>query len=157
MEMKTDFRTENTDDFIKWSEKYKIGVPVVDAQHEQLVRLCNNFYKSILNNRDTQDYRTTVKQTLEKCLSYAITHFREEERLMKAAAFSGLQAHKAAHDSFAKKCAEHYEHIASLTISEALKFAYFLRDWILTHIAYEDRLYLPDLVNFLKENQSSDQ
>ena len=141
-------------EFIRWDPKFKIGIPIIDKQHEHLVSLCNDFYQSLLKNNDTWNYKTLVKQTMEKCLEYAGTHFREEERLMLASHFSGYKQHKASHDAFTEKCEITYVRIENLPIAEALKFAHFLRDWIQTHIAHEDRLYLPTLLEFLKKNQS---
>ena len=141
-------------DFITWNPKFKIGIPVIDSQHEHLVNLCNDFYQSLLKNNDTWEYRVLVKQTLEKCLNYAATHFREEERLMLASHFSGYNQHKASHDAFTEKCEIIAMRIDKITTSEGVKFALFLRDWIQTHIAHEDRLYLPTLLEFLKKNQS---
>ncbi|WP_294428541.1 bacteriohemerythrin [uncultured Treponema sp.] len=152
--MKVIGRKDDDEFFIKWDPKYKIGIPVIDAQHEHLVKLCNDFYQSLLKNNDFENYQSLVKQTLEKCLSYASTHFKEEERLMLAAKFEGYKQHKASHDAFTQKCEINYGFIDKLPAAEAIKFAHFLYDWIHTHIAHEDRLYLPALVEFLKKNQS---
>ena len=65
--------------YIKWDPKFKIGIPVIDEQHEHLVNLCNDFYQSLLQNQDSERYRALIKETLEKCLNYAATHFKEEE------------------------------------------------------------------------------
>ena len=142
------------DDFIKWDPKYKIGIPVIDAQHEHLVNLCNDFYQSLLKNNNAENYQSLVKETLETCLNYAATHFKEEERLMVASKFDGYKTHKASHDAFTEKCRIAYSNFEHLPVSEAIKFAHFLYNWIHNHIAYEDRLYLPTLVEFLKNNQS---
>ena len=118
------------------------------------MKLCNEFYQSLLKNNDKENNQLVVKQTLEKCLTYAATHFREEERLMLASHFGGYKQHKASHDAFTEKCEIAYMRIDKLTTSECIKFAHFLREWIQTHIAHEDRLYLPTLLEFLKKNQS---
>ena len=141
--------------YIKWDPKFKIGIPVIDEQHEHLVKLCNDFYQSLLQNKDSDSYRKLIKETLEKCLNYAATHFKEEERLMQASKFSGYKQHKAAHDEFAAQCMITSSEIDSLTVSEAIKFAHFLYDWINTHIAHEDRLYIPTLVEYLKTQQKA--
>lgn len=150
----TGTNTAQEEDFIKWDPKYKIGIPVIDAQHETLVKLCNDFYQSLLKNNNEENYRSLVKSTLETCLNYAATHFKEEERLMLASKFSGYKKHKMIHDSFTEKCEITYAGIDHLPAAEAIKFAHFLYDWIHNHIAHEDRLYLPTLVEFLKQNQS---
>ncbi len=144
----------NEENLIKWDPKFKIGIPLIDAQHEHLVNLCNDFYQSLLKSKGTDTYHSLVKQTLENCLNYAATHFKEEERLMKASNFDGYRQHKKAHDTFTAKCEATYENIESLHVSEAIKFALFLYEWINTHIAHEDRLYMPTLVEFLKEQQT---
>ena len=152
--MKVIGRKEPEDFFIRWDPKYKIGIPVIDEQHEHLVNLCNDFYQSLLKNNNLENYQSLVKSTLENCLSYAATHFKEEERLMIAANFEGYKQHKASHDAFTQKCEINYGYIDKLSVAEAIKFAHFLYDWIHNHIAHEDRLYLPALVEFLKKNQS---
>ena len=139
------------DDYIKWDPKYKIGIPAIDEQHETLVRLCNEFYQSLLKNNNAENYRMLVKWALERCLNYAATHFQDEEKLMLASNFDGYKKHKKIHDDFTEKCKDIYAGIDRLPASEAIKFAHFLYDWIHTHIAYEDRLYLPALLEFLKK------
>ncbi len=149
--------TNSIDEYlIKWDPKFKIGIPLIDAQHEHLVKLCNDFYQSLLKSKSNknEDYHALVKQTLETCLNYAATHFKEEERLMEASKFSGYKQHKDTHNSFTAKCEIAYADIDTMPISEAIKFALFLYDWINTHIAHEDRLYMPTLVEFLKEQKA---
>ncbi len=147
-------KKKESEDYIKWDPKFKIGIPVIDAQHEHLVNLCNEFYQSLLKNNDIDNYHSLVKNTLENCLNYAATHFKEEERLMIASNFEGYNKHKASHEAFTEKCEIAYSNLEHLPVAEAIKFARFLYDWIHNHIAYEDRLYLPTLVEFLKKKAS---
>lgn len=155
MNIKNSESAVNTEEvFIRWDPKYKIGIPMIDAQHEHLVNLCNDFYQSLLKNNDRENYHSLVKGTLEDCLNYAATHFKEEERLMLASNFDGYKKHKACHEEFTEKVEITYGEFEKMPVSEAIKFAKFLYDWIHTHIAHEDRLYLPTLVEFLKKNSS---
>ena len=142
------------DAFIKWDAKYKIGIPVIDAQHEHLVKLCNDFYQGLLKNNNIENYHSLVKGALEDCLNYASTHFIEEERLMIASRFEGYRQHKACHDAFREKVEILYGSFEKMPVSEAIKFARYLYEWIRTHIAHEDRLYIPVLLEFLKKNAS---
>ena len=141
-------------DFVKWDPKYKVGIPVIDEQHEHLVTLCNEFYQSLLKNNNEQSYNSLVRQTLEECLKYAGTHFKEEERLMLASGYDGYKHHKHVHDSFTEKVQIAYASFERLPVAEAIKFARFLYEWVHTHIAHEDRLYIPHLVKFLQQNAS---
>jgi len=147
--------TNNPDgDFIKWDPKLKIGIPQIDQQHETLVNMCNDFYQSLLQNNNSDDYKEIVRETLEKCMNYAATHFKDEEKFMLASNFPGYKAHKISHDSFVEQVELTYNDLEHLPIGEAIKFAHFLYNWIQNHIAYEDRLYLPNLMEFLKSKAS---
>jgi len=137
-------------DFITWDPKLRTGIPDIDSEHENLVVLCNDFYKSLLQNKDTEDYHKVIRRTLERCLNYAAIHFEDEEKLMIAANYDNYRQHKAEHEGFKEKVQIAYTRINQITISEAIKFAHYLRDWIQNHIAYDDKLYIPSLVNFLK-------
>ncbi|WP_191016901.1 bacteriohemerythrin [Treponema zioleckii] len=145
--------TEKTD-FIKWNPSYKTGIPVIDEQHEHLVNLCNDFYKNLLTNKGTDEYKKLVKETLDTCVKYAATHFQEEEKLMIASNFSGYNEHKHSHDVFKEKCQDTCFNIDDISVAEAIKFAKFLYEWIHNHIAHEDKLYIPTLKKFLQERAS---
>ena len=62
--------------------------------------------------------------------------------------------HKAEHDAFRNKVIDMTLSYNKASITEGIKFAKFLYDWILSHIAHEDKLYIPKLVQYLKENSS---
>ena len=143
----------SSDYFIAWDPKLKTGIQSVDKQHKHLVHLCNSFYQSLLKNKDKVSYQRLVKNTLEKCLNYTETHFRDEEKLMIASNFSGYNEHKHTHDEFREKCHTMYAKFDKIPVGEAIKFAHFLYDWIQSHIAYEDKLYIPTLVEFLKKRK----
>ncbi len=138
-------------DFVKWDTSYKTGIPIIDEKHEYLVNLCNDFYQKLLSNRDVDEYKKLVRETLDTCMDYASTHFQEEEKLMIASNFSGYNEHKHSHEVFKEKCQDVYFQIESLSVTEAIKFARFLYEWIHNHIAREDKLYIPTLKKFLQE------
>ena len=143
----------NDEDYIKWEPKFKIGISVIDEQHEKLVELCNEFYKTIVREKDKDSYKEKVKETLKKCVDYTATHFNLEEKLMLAAGYEDFKNHKNTHDTFKIKIFEIYEKIDSVNYMDALNFTRFLYEWILSHIAHDDKLYLPKIIEFLKSQK----
>ena len=137
--------------FIRWNPQFELGIPVIDAQHQKLVALCNNLQKEIVAQRGTAgDWHEPLKAALKECADYVLVHFRDEEVLMKGAAYPRLPEHKKAHDAFTQKVLETVRRFNLLSIADALQFVHFLYEWILTHIAYEDKLFAKPVIDYLK-------
>lgn len=141
-------------ELIVWNPKFNTGIPLIDEEHKKLVSLCDNFYKALLRDQHEKDWQEVLGDSLNECIEYTDKHFHDEEKLMRSANFEGLPNHKAAHDAFRKKVIDMAMSYNKASITEGIKFAKFLYDWILSHIAHEDKLYIPKLVQYLKENSS---
>jgi len=152
---KMTYKELNDENFIVWNPKFETNILTVDNEHKRLVELCNAFYKSILQNQTKENWKETLSTTLRECAAYANYHFANEERLMKAANFQGYAHHKAEHEAFIEKVSETLKDFDKLTITDSINFAKFLYQWILSHIAHEDKLYIPKLIEYLKENANS--
>jgi len=139
--------------YIEWNEKFALGITRIDEQHETLVKLCNDLYLTLLQNKEDDNWRTHVKESLRICATYTQTHFKDEETLMEACKFPGLEHHRAEHIEFTKKVLNLTNNFESITIIDAFKFTRFLYDWILSHIALEDRLYVPTLSAYLQKQR----
>ena len=135
-------------DFIKWDPKFALGITYIDEQHKHLVELCSKLYTQIMSNRssfeDQSDaqWKQALVVTLKECVNYVGTHFSDEEKLMKLAAYEGYVLHKQRHDEFTKKILDTARQFSSMTFTDAIKFCKFLYEWILSHIAHEDKLYV---------------
>ena len=137
--------------FVSLDERYMTGISSVDEQHKTLVALCNNLYNLIMKERHSTagHYTEHVKEALDECTSYAQTHFAHEEKLMKACNYSGYVDHKFQHDQFVKRVIEETRYFNSMNLEKAFGFLSFLKEWILSHIAHEDRLFVPALKQYL--------
>lgn len=151
----------NTNDknLIFWDSKFEIGIPIIDAQHKTLVKLCNELYKAIsaATETDSHERKEAVKSALRTCVDYVQEHFSEEEKLMQLCNFKGLAAHKAQHHQFGKKVLEKILDFENETYTSSLEFVKFLYDWILSHIAYTDTLYVNDLKKYMAEKNEKPQ
>lgn len=142
-------------DYINWDPKFELGIPTIDKQHKKLVFLCNNLYKEIMNNRsgDTIEWESPMKSALKECADYVQSHFHDEEVLMGAVGYDGLSTHKKEHQDFAKKVLDTVQLFPDVTFNDALKFVRFLYDWILSHIAHYDKLFVKAVLEYYKQHR----
>jgi hemerythrin len=86
---------------LSWDSTLVMGVPELDAQHEQLFRQLDALLQAIRRGSS----RDEVGRTLDFLGQYAQTHFAAEEELMRASSYPGYAEHKAQHDGFARELA----------------------------------------------------
>jgi hemerythrin-like metal-binding protein len=64
-----------------WDQSFAVGIPHVDAQHKQLFGIVNELHQAMKSGQS----KSVVGQTLEKLVAYTVTHFKDEEALMRRA------------------------------------------------------------------------
>jgi len=124
---------------VTWSNSYSMGVKLVDDQHKGLL----NFVNDLFNHATGDEYeeREYFKSVIQQAVKYIKEHFMTEEKLMTATKFPGYMEHKKIHDEFTMtvlKSVKDFEAGKRLVLE---KFAYFLKDWVLTHVAVMDVKY----------------
>jgi len=82
-----------------WDKRYSVGVKSIDSQHTVLFGLLNDLHDAMLKGEG----RSMTGSLLKKLADYTQTHFVEEEKMMKAANYSGLSAHQVKHRELIKK------------------------------------------------------
>lgn len=155
----TDIQIPSDGDYIKWDSKFEIGIPVIDEQHKKLVHLCNSFYQALLKQeKGGAAWEQTLSGTLRECVDYVQTHFKNEEMLMEVCGYPQFAEHKRIHDVFIKKVIEtSHSFQDENTIAAAFKFVKFLYDWILSHIAHEDKLYVKSVLEYYRQRKMAGQ
>ncbi|MBO8451033.1 MAG: hemerythrin family protein [Spirochaetes bacterium] len=136
-----------------WDKKFELGIPAIDAQHEHLVELCNNLYQSIIRQKDAgaEGWQVALSEALRETAGYIVIHFRDEEKLLKAAGYANFAPHRQRHQEFIAKTTETITNFDKATFQTAFDFVKFLYDWILRHIAYEDKLYVKTVLEFSRQ------
>lgn len=124
-----------------WSEKMSVGVPELDADHKELIRVINQ----LAADADITGRRGAVRQSLFSLLRYAEFHFAREEKVMTACGFPGIEEHKQEHRDFVARIRalnhnfdEDPEGSAEIVNEDLLRF---LQDWLNHHILIEDKAY----------------
>ncbi len=145
--------------WVQWDKRLELGIPRIDCQHRKLVAMCNELREALMNRqkRSKDEWLITVGNVLRQAVSYTKTHFTDEEKLMKACGFSGYEAHKQRHKEFVQTITQVLMGFDEMTLTLGFDFADYLRDWILSHIACEDKQYCPVMRSFYRALQEYSQ
>lgn len=79
---------------IEWRDEFSVGVPEVDYEHQELVRLINELFTHI----STQGQGPEVLGYLGEIYARISAHFALEEKVMRAHDYDHYQAHKQDHE-----------------------------------------------------------
>ena len=150
---------DDSSDWMVLSDPYMLGIPTVDEQHKHLIFLCNKFRSELMEceSGEIKEWYTALQDSLKEATDYAATHFATEEKLMQASQYDEYEYHKFSHKSFADTVADNIAALESATLESAVEFADYLKDWILSHISYEDKRFADHVKNYVlaKKNVNS--
>lgn len=124
-----------------WKEKYRVGVEVIDQQHEELFRRVADFLNSVQRVGSWDDKLAKVKETLEFMQEYVVVHFEAEEALQREINYPDYEAHKKAHEDLKGTVADYasifeQEGYLQETVQE---FGAKLMTWLIMHVAATDQ------------------
>lgn len=130
-----------------WKEKYMLGVPLIDEQHQELFRRVTDFVEVVRKPVPWEEKTQQVNQTLDFMKDYVITHFRDEENLQRQLGYPELPAHHKLHQDMVAYVAQVAREYEENGYQEQLiqQFAGRLLAWLINHVASEDQ----KLANFV--------
>ena len=124
---------------VYWSESYSMGIKLIDDQHKGLLDFVNELFVHASGNEEEE--RAWFKEAIQQAVQYIKEHFTTEEKYMRATRFHGYAEHKKTHDEFTLAVIRSVKDFQAGKRLVLEKFAYFLKDWVLTHVAIMDRQY----------------
>jgi hemerythrin len=127
------------ENYIEWSDSYSLGIKIIDDQHKGLLDIVNDLYSHSTGNEFEE--MLYFKDVIHQAVDYIKNHFQVEEKLLIATKYPGYAEHKKAHDQFTLMVVASAKDFESGKRMVLEKFAHFLRDWILSHIAVMDQDY----------------
>ena len=120
---------------ITWTDDLSVGVPHLDDQHKELIRLINGFGRDELSQDE-------LAENLEGLIAYAAYHFNDEEDFILNNA-ADLLSHQA--DSHANFIEKSYGFASRFSDGEGEGLRQdvytFLCQWLIGHIKEEDQQY----------------
>jgi hemerythrin len=126
---------------ITWDESYSVKVKQFDDQHKKLIDMVNELHDAMKVGKG--------KEVLEKILAgliqYTVTHFADEDRLMKLHNYPGYEQHKKEHNLLTIRVSDLQRtyHEGSAVLSQSVMT--FLKEWLQNHIQGTDKDYGPFL------------
>ncbi len=116
---------------IQWSPALAVGVPELDAQHQELFRRAERFIAALRAGD-----RSEVARVVRYLSDYVVLHFAAEERYMLEIGFPGFEGHRAAHESFREDFDALVADLARKgpTPLVALTLHNWLSDWLRRHV-----------------------
>lgn len=124
----------------EWFEKYKIGVPLIDADHLNLFMEVCHFNESLKSGMTALE----LERSLAFLDKYVSAHFAREELLMREKGYPKYMQHKALHLQF-KKVVFAVRRIFQTDIEKVNKekLNEFLNNWLIDHILKVDTKLVP--------------
>jgi len=125
-------------DIFPWNQNFESGIPLVDEQHKQLVRILN----LLANHLGNQSGAIRLNQVFDDLAAYADHHFKTEEGIWEPCFGNDPEYlnHKQTHDSFMGQVsalkAEEGDKPLDVVVEDILKF---LTHWLAFHILDSDK------------------
>ncbi|WP_423229824.1 bacteriohemerythrin [Clostridium aceticum] len=124
-----------------WKEKYKIGVPIVDQQHEELFKRVSDFIHTVQKKGVWEEKIDKVKETMVFMQEYVVVHFDDEEMYQEKIQYPDLDEHKQKHIQFKEAVGNYVKRFNEEGYSEELvqEFSGKLVAWLIMHVAAMDQ------------------
>jgi hemerythrin len=126
---------------LEWNDKFSVTIRKFDDQHKKLVGMVNQLHDAMKVGKG----REVLGDILQSLAQYTVSHFGDEEQLMKLHNFPGYEEHKKQHNMLVLQVRETLEahrqgkNILTQNIME------FLKKWLTDHILDSDKKYGPFL------------
>ena len=121
---------------ITWSPELNTGIDVIDHQHRRIVDFINDLEAAQVLGEKSQ-----IKQVIDDCVDYTLSHFAFEESLQEEAGYQYCRPHKKVHELFTRKVSEYQERMA-LGDDVAEELHAMLARWLVNHIKRDDADYV---------------
>lgn len=115
-----------------------LGIPIIDLQHLWLIKMTVELdyaSKNLVSNKREEVFRAIVKGAVQ----YAKEHFQIEERIMQKFQYNNFPGHLKQHQGFMEFIQLRNKQHKQGDIKAAANLVVDLKEWLLSHIAIEDR------------------
>jgi hemerythrin len=136
---------------VEWDDNYLIGIPLIDDQHKELIRLTNDLFNACLKSGEAANEH--FKLAIHEMVNYTKFHFSAEEKIMENVKYPELENHKKQHESFVMQVLADVKNFEEGKRFVPNNFVRYLRDWILAHIAVSDKRYSKYIFEIKKQGE----
>ena len=125
----------------EWKNEYSINIASIDAQHKKLFAIAEDLHEAMR----TGQAKPVLSRLLDRLVQYTMTHFAQEEGLMKLHAYPDFLAHKAAHEALTQRVLKFQRMFEDGETYISIDLMTFLQEWLKNHIQGTDMRYSPFL------------
>ena len=122
---------------VEWHPSYSIGINLIDKQHMELINLTNRLFRSCMSGQGRT--KSIFIDSLHDAVDYVGYHFGTEEKIMERVNYPEFREHKKQHTDFVKEVFIKVDDFNSGKYPNPISFVYFLKEWVLHHIAVRDK------------------
>ena len=126
-------------EIVSWGKKFRTGIKFIDEQHRELVTLTNNLYRACLAGDGRLDL--VFKECMSAMVDYVGYHFNAESEFLEKINYPEHKEHKSQHDTLIKEILTAVSEYNSGKKYTPNVFVRTLRDWVFSHIAYQDKAF----------------
>ncbi|MDR1802256.1 MAG: hemerythrin family protein [Treponema sp.] len=134
-------------DFIRWDGSMKLGIPILDEQHVNLVRIADNL--QLTNSKSSDHTHNRFIGAASEAIEYIKYHFATEEKLMRLLEYPNYNEHINEHKDCLWDLLYSSSQFKNEQNADFRQFVIFLNEWIVTHISDSDK----DFANYFHSMQ----
>ena len=127
---------------LTWDEQYKLGVELIDREHEKLFHILNKLYAI---GRQKEKSHFACQEAVKYFKDHTLQHFADEEDYMASIGYTGLETHKRIHRDFRKRTLPALETELEKTNYSRNSINHFFgvcAGWLVGHTLTEDHLIM---------------
>jgi len=120
-----------------WTEKYSVGVKVLDEHHAEFIDGMNQLHAAMVKGQA----QSVVGPLFKNLNSRIFNHLSTEERLMEDTKYPGLTEHRDEHRALAAKVEEFVASYEQGDQSIYPQLLHFVDHWLVNHMLTVDKQY----------------
>ncbi len=134
---------------LTWTEQFATGSPMIDGQHRDLIRHCNEFERLLDHTNPSLQDVAVIIDFLSFLEDYVDGHFRYEEQCMESYRCPAHQKNLEAHAYFKQLFQQHKDHArkAGFRLELLVELNRVIHAWIQDHILHVDTGLKPCLAS----------
>jgi hemerythrin len=129
---------------LTWATSHAVFVTEIDDEHQEIFDAVSNL-QNLLSNQASQLEIGKSTQRVVRCI---VGHFAHEERLMRAARYSGIEWHKRQHGQATRRVQEFVYGIEMGDLKAGLGLIRYLKSWLHDHTRLADQMMGAFLRNY---------
>ena len=124
--------------YVKWNNKYCVGISIIDEQHKKLF----SFLNKTIDAKEHSDNKEGLMEVLEEMTQYALEHLHTEEAYMREFDYPECRYHSEEHYRFFTKSITYFDRIVNGDYHISNELIEYLKQWLVNHIQVTDRRYI---------------